>query len=178
MSSREKRLLILFLSAIFLMANVFGFKWLQSKRNELGSSIAAARGTLSTAETVALQQESAREEFQWFQKHLPESMEGDLVPSRLQTEVSGLATRAGLTVTRPSIEPTIPGNHFNRAQFQINVSGNEQALYRWLVQVHSPKDFRAVTALRLSPNREDDTLIDAAVTVEQWFVPKGMEVPN
>lgn len=171
MSSREKRLLILFLTAMFIMANVFGFKWLQAKRNEVTGSISAARATLATAETVAVQQESAREEFQWFQENLPEPMEADLVPSRLQTEVSGLATRAGLTVNRPTIEPTIPGNHFDRAQFQLNVSGNEQSLYRWLVQVHSPKDLRAVTALRLSTNREQDHLIDAAVTVEQWFVP-------
>jgi len=63
------------------------------------------------------------------------------------------------------------GPHYHRVKYEIPVSGTEQALYAWLDRMQTPGEFRAVTFLRLSPNREDDTKIDATVIVEQWYVP-------
>ena len=58
-------------------------------------------------------------------------------------------------------------------KYEIPVSGSEQSLYSWLDRLQVPTEFRAVTFLRVSPNREDDTKADATVIVEQWYVPNA-----
>lgn len=151
---------------------MFGFGWLQAKRLKVQSEIKVQEIVLSTADHARSSKEEIIQEIDWLEDNTPESKEGELVPSQLESLVTTEATRAGLTVVRPKIlDNDESGVYFNRARFEIAVSGNEAALYRWLVRLQSPRDFRAITGLRLNPNREDDTLIDANVQVEQWFVP-------
>jgi hypothetical protein len=78
-------------------------------------------------------------------------------------------------VKRRKIQPAIehPSLAYHRARVEMEVSGSEKALYSWLDRLHSPVDFRAVTMIRLYPKRDDDTLVDCQVTVEQWFVPEA-----
>lgn len=172
MSSREKKLLIFFVTAIFAAANLFGFQWLQKKRLDVQKQIKEQEVVLKAADAAQSSKEVFIQEIDWLEDNTPEPKEGELVPSQLENFVTTEATRAGLTVVRPKIlDNDESGVYYNRARFEIAVSGNEAALYRWLVRLHSPRDFRAITALRLNPNREDDTLIDANVQVEQWFVP-------
>ncbi|MEP4079500.1 hypothetical protein [Haloferula sp.] len=177
MSSREKKLLIFFLTAIFAVVNLFGFQWIQTKRQAVQAEIGQHETVLADADAYQREREVRIQEIDWLDDNTPEPKEGELVPSQLESFVTNEATRAGLTVVRPKIHDNDEsGIHFNRARFEISVSGNEAALYRWLVRLHSPRDFRAITALRLSPNREDDALIDANVQIEQWFVPSLAEV--
>lgn len=174
MSSREKKLLIFFLTAIFAVVNMFGFQWLQTKRQAVQVEIGAHEAILADADAAQKSREVIVQEIDWLEDNTPEAKEGELVPSQLQNFVTTEATRAGLTVVlggEKIHDNDETGVHFNRARFEIKVSGNEAALYRWLVRLHSPRDFRAITSLLLNPNREDDTLIDARVQVEQWFVP-------
>lgn len=172
MSERERKLLILLLTAFFVVGNLFGYKWLGERRAALQTEIGNFRQTIEVAEFARMQQESVSDQVLWLEQNLPEPREGELVPSQLETFVTQAATRAGLAVNRPKIEPSVDGVTFDRARFQISVTGSEAALYRWLVQLQNPGDFRAVTALRLSPNREDDTKIDATAQVEEWYLPR------
>jgi hypothetical protein len=48
--------------------------------------------------------------------------------------------------------------------------------YRWFDRVNVPSEFRAVTLIRLSPDREDDTKIECTAVIEQWFVPIAPEM--
>jgi hypothetical protein len=51
------------------------------------------------------------------------------------------------------------------------VTGSEESLYRWFDKINVPEQFRAVSQILLSPNKQDDTKIDCTVTLEQWFIP-------
>ena len=177
MSPREKKLLIFFVTAIFAVVNMFGFQWLQKKRLTVQKEVVAQEAILTAADSAQSMKDVFIQEIDWLEDNTPEPKEGELVPSELENFATTEATRAGLTVVRPKIlDNDESGVHYNRARFEIAVSGNEAALYRWLVRLHSPRDFRAITALRLNPNREDDALIDANVVVEQWFVPALAEL--
>lgn len=176
MSSREKKLLTFFLVAIFAVVNLFGFQWLQTKRQSVQAEILAHEETLNSAELAMRMKEAVIPEIEWLENNMPEPKEGELVPSQLESFVTAEATRTGLTVLRPKIlDNDESGGAFHRARFEVTVSGQEAALYRWLVRLHSPREFRGITAVRLNPNREDDTLIDAKVQIDQWFVPKEPE---
>jgi len=68
------------------------------------------------------------------------------------------------------------GTHFHRAKVQIAVTGQEEALYRWFDRIKSPEELRVVTRVLMSPNREDDTLIDCTADFDQWFIPASPDV--
>ena len=179
MNPRERNLLIALGTVVLVVGGLLGYKSLIQYHQRVKKDIATHRATLEVARFAQEQADAVGAEIDWLEKNLPEPREAELVPSELENLVTSRATTSGLTVTRPKIlENATDGIHYERARFQINVTGREQNLYQWLVAVHSPRDFRAVTMLRLSPNREDDTLIDAEVQVEEWFVPKLAEDPS
>lgn len=172
MSTREQRLLFLFLGAIVVIGGLFGYRWVKALREEVADEIREAETTIEVGQLAEEQWQSVQREVEWLDEYEPEPKVGELVPPQLETFTTNEARRAGLTINRPKIlENETSGPYYHRARFQISVSGMENALYNWLCRVQSPRDFRAVTELRLSPNREDDTKIDATVQIEQWFVP-------
>lgn len=166
-------------AAVFVMGTLFGFKFLTSKQDAAKAEIRKLESRLDTVRTLSAEQESLAEDVEWLAKNQPVPKEGELAPSQLESLVTRMATASRLSVDKPKILPNIEGvGFYDRARFQLSVSGMEEPLYRWLVQMHSPRDFRAVTALRLYPNREDETKIDAVVTVEEWFTPAQPKEPD
>ncbi len=176
MNARERNLLIVLGLTLFGVLNFVGYNALTTWKARVAKEAEQHRQTLEIARFAREQADAVQGEIDWLEKNKPEPKEAELVPSELQTFVTGRANSTGLTVAKQDIlDNMTEGTYFERARFRINVTGREDALYRWLVELQSPKDFRAVTALRLSPNREDDTKIDAVVQVEQWFQPKASE---
>jgi hypothetical protein len=172
MSSREKRLLIFFAAAGFLLLNLFGFSQLGGIRDNIRRERAQAERELQQAEMFHASRGQVSGEMDWLAEHEPAPAAEQDVQSKLQSLVEREARSRGLTLKPGKYLPTDKtGPHYHRVKYEIPVSGTEQSLYAWLDRLQIPSEFRAVTFLRLSPNREDDTKIDATVIVEQWYVP-------
>lgn len=178
MSDREKKLLIFFGVAIFLVANFFGYSLLAKKKQEVAVEIGQLETTIMEAENFEAQEAQVLDEMEWLVEHEPEPVEAEPVGPKLEQFANARATSAGLTVQKRTILPDDEtGPSYWRARVEMQVTGMEEALYRWLSQLQDPNQFRAVTALRLSPNREDDTKIDANVVIEEWFIPLLADTP-
>jgi hypothetical protein len=176
MSDREKKLVLLFGLAAFVLANVFGVSWFRKQRDRLAAEVLEAEGNVQTAEAFDRKFDTVLEEMEWMAEHAPKERSGQLVATELEQYVSNQATTHALTVKRRAILPNDQsGTHFHRAKSDFNVTGREDSLYRWLDRLQMPEQFRAITFLRLSPDTKDDTLIDCTVTVEQWYVPLSGE---
>ena len=161
---------------LFVLVNFFGYGALKTWKAKVERDTKVHEQTLEVARFAREQADSVQPEIDWLAENMPAEKEAELVPSQLEAYVTGRANSMNLVVTRPKIlDNATDGVYFDRARFQISVTGREEDLYRWLAELQSPKDFRAVTTLRLSPNREDDTKIDAVVQVEQWFPPKATD---
>jgi type II secretory pathway component PulM len=174
MSDREKKLVLLFGLAAFVLLNVFGISWYKKYKLDLVKKLGKAESAVAEADAYAARYEEVGEEVTWLQEHTPEAKAGQTVQAQLQQFASTEATKNTLTVKRPKILPNDEtGPHFHRARVEFNVTGTEASLYRWLDKLQSPEQLRAITGMRLSPDTKDDTLIECTVTVEQWYVPQG-----
>lgn len=173
MSTREKRLLIFFGFAGFLVLNFLGFNFYQSKKQTVAAQLAQARQTLQRAEMVRASRDQVAEEMIWLSENEPEPAASQDVQTQLQKFCESEAKSAGLTVKiqRPMPTDTTEGRQFHRAKFQFTVTGTEESLYRWLDRVNVPAELRIATQISLKPNKEDDTQIDAVTVIEQWFLP-------
>jgi len=173
MSTRERRLLILFGFAGFLVLNFAGFKLYQSKSQAAATRLEQARQALQRAEIVSASRQQVEEEMIWLSENEPEPAAAQDVQTALQKFCESEARSASLTLKnqRPMPTDATAGRHFHRAKFQFVLSGTEQNLYRWFDRVNVPAQLRIATQIRLNPNKEDDTKIDCTAVVEQWFVP-------
>jgi hypothetical protein len=172
MSDRERKLVLLFGLAAFLLVNFFAVSWFQAKKGKITSDLNKARANVQSAEIDAGSFETVEEEMSWLNEKTPSPKAGQLVSTELETYASNQATTHQLTIDKRDIKANDEtGAHFNRAKVQFKVSGREDSLYRWLDRLQMPDQFKAITSIRLQPDAKDDTLIDATVDVEQWYVP-------
>ncbi|MCW1886457.1 type II secretion system protein M [Luteolibacter flavescens] len=175
MSDREKKLVLFFGLAVFVLVNFFGISWFQSQKQKVARQLTDAKGKVTLAEATAASFDTVYGEMEWMAKMIeksPAPKNGQLVATELEQYASNQATTHQLEIKRRAIKPNDEtGIHFHRAKVEFNVSGREESLYRWLDRLQMPDQFKAVTSMRLSPDAKDDTMIDATVEVEQWYVP-------
>ena len=173
MSPREKKLLIFFAAAGFIVLNFLAFAQFQAKRLEFVRSLDEARRQLDTAKMFSASRELVTDQMDWLASHEPQPAAKQDVQTKLQQLCETEAKNAALEIKaqRPLETDTTSGTHYHRAKIQLTVSGAEDALYRWFDRLNVPDQLRAATHIRLSPNAKDDTKIDCTATVEQWFVP-------
>jgi hypothetical protein len=175
MSPREKRLLNLLLVVGFILVNLAAYKLFYEKR------LADARQRAVTAEANVEAARSSLEmldlfedEMAWLEKNEPKQGTEQEAQTRLQQLLEREAQRNNLTIKRQKLQPSVvsPGLIYHRARIEIEVNGMEMSLYRWLDRIHSPTESRAVTFMRMNPQKDDDTKIDCQIIVEQWFTPE------
>lgn len=173
MSPREKKLLTLFAVAAFVVANAIGLSLYRTKSDALTADELKAEGVLDRYGMFEQSRQQRLDEMEWLERNLPESAESQNVQTALYAASTSAARSSGLEIRTEDLLPSEApkGGHFHRAKVRLKVTGQEESLYRWLDKVNQPNQLRAATRLILSPNKEDDTLIDGTVTLEQWFVP-------
>ena len=173
MSPREKKLLTFFAIAGFVMLNLLGLSLFNKKSVEMDGRLLAADRLLNKMQLFEASREQRLDEMEWLQSHLPEPAEYQNVQTALQTYCVAEANRFSLTIKNETSlkQEALDGKHFRRVGIRFKLTGSEESLYRWLDRVNLPNQMRAVTRLILTPNKQDDTLIDCTATIEQWFVP-------
>lgn len=173
MSPREKKLLLFFAIAGFLILNFFLIGYYNTKRRDVDRQRHQAQLKLETAEKYRASRELVTDQMEWLAQHEPEPAANQDVQTKLQQLCENEAKATGLTVMSQKPQPTdsAAGLHFHRAKIQITVNGTEEALYRWMDRLNTPEQLRIASSLRISPNAKDDTKIDCTATIEQWFVP-------
>lgn len=173
MSDREKKLIVFFSIAGFVILNFLAFNFAKSMRIKVDAQTKLATDQLVTAENFQKSREQVTEEMEWLAEHEPQPAANQEIQTRLQQAVESEARNSGLTI-KPGQKPLptdTAGKNYHRAQIEISVTGTEEALYRWFDQLNVPDQFRITSQIRLTPNAQDDTKIDFKGTVEQWFVP-------
>lgn len=173
MSPREKKLLIFFGVAGFIILNFLAFNFYQTKKIEVERQNQQAQQKLDSANMFSASREQVTDQMEWLEKYEPEPAANQDVQIKLEQLCKAEATATGLTIKTQKLLPSTvtEGLRFHRAKIQITVNGSEDALYRWFDRLNSPEQLRVASTIRLSPNTKDDTQIDCVATVEQWFVP-------
>lgn len=175
MSDREKKLLSLLLVVGFLLVNFAAYKMFYLPRmKDAQLRSVSAEAEVEAAKTRIETLDLYTAEMDWLAKYEPPATTAQEAQTKLEQLLVREAQRNGLDKKRQKLQPSIedPGLPYHRVRIEFEVNGMELALYRWLDRLHSPNDFRAITYMRMNPQKDDDTRIDCMVIVEQWFVPE------
>ncbi|PQJ27347.1 hypothetical protein BSZ32_01775 [Rubritalea profundi] len=166
-------MLLLIAGIVLLFAHVWGIKqYLTSYREKEGKAMALA------AQAVSYKNSSSNavliaEEVAWVDKHEPEPSTFGDEQSKLLEFLKSSATSIGFTPVKPQLtEMTNTGDKYLRTKIQIQATATEDQIYKWLVDIHQPTEFRAVTQIVMRPTAkvDDDGLIICTLTAEQWLI--------
>ena len=172
MSSREKKLLTLLLLAGFVILNFFAYTSYSQAKIRFNNDLESAKSQLQQAISISESSEEYAGEMEWLATHEPEPATYQDVQTKLQQFAESQARNLGLTIKSQELLPTDEsGVYYNRAQVKINLTGKEKALYSWFHLINDPAAFRTAYQIRMTPNGQDDTLIDCSATLSQWFPP-------
>ncbi len=175
MSDREKNLIRIVGVLLFVILNLGVFKLWYLPQKQAAEAREKEFVELKMKALAALgNQDSKRDEIDWLQRSeqkLIKSSQKALAD--LEAMANREAKRRGLTVKRVRPMPAIEDQEFSRARVEIEVSGREQVLFQWIDRLNSPSELRTATSMRINPKKDDDTQVDCAIILEQWFVPEG-----
>ena len=179
MSGREKKLLNLLLIVGFLLVNLAGYKmWYVPRMLAAKGSVTDVEAKVNVAKDRIDTMDLYTDEMEWLAKYEPTPTTAQEAQTKLEQLMVREAQRNGLEEKRKKLQPSIkdPALPYHRVKIEFEVNGMEASLYRWLDRLHSPNDFRAITYMRMNPQKDDDTKITCMVVVEQWFVPEAEPV--
>jgi len=173
MSPREKKLLMFFGIAGFIIINIFAWNFYTSTRKVVTGKHDQAVKNLANARKFNESRKKVAEEMKWLAIHEPEAAAKQDVQTKLYQTCETEAKASNLTIKGQKQLPsdTEPTRHFHRAKVEISVTGTDQALYQWFDRVNLPDQLRIASHIHVSPNQKDKSQIDCTATVEQWFVP-------
>lgn len=137
---------------------------LRAKRDMLEAEARISLASISLASALAPDSE-------WLDQNEPAPQEYSKAMTDLQTFVAGSSNDLGFStfgLKLFNIEPE--GGHYRRTQVVVSGKGNTEQIIQWLCKLHSPKAFRGVSSLKISPDPEAKSLVTCQVTVDQWIV--------
>ena len=177
MSKREKNLLSLLLLVALVTSVLLGFKRVyQPRYKKAQRTLAAANAEARTSESLLNSINEFKAEMDWINTNEPTPTTQQKAQSTLQSKCESLANDATLEIKqqRPLSSVKVEGAYYHRARMDMIVTGLEANFYKWVVSLNSPEKFRGITSMTLYPQKSDDTLIEARVTIEQWFTPETL----
>lgn len=172
MSDREKNLLgaLVFLAVIII--TLLGVSKYQENVTELREQRDQLTAKKMIYESSPGLKEALSEECQWILENEPDQVEYAKGMGVLESLLETTSETYGLEVKAPKVTPIEDeGGIYRRVEAEITLKGTQDQVTRWLVEMHAPKDFRAVSSMRMIKSSADE-LVECQVVVEQKIVEK------
>lgn len=175
MNEREKKLAIIMLVALLVAAGIFGVQMLDGASGDGEKKISSLRADIAKRQTILEQAPEWLEFNDWLESNKPKPSTVMDQRDSLLNDARNTAVKNKLEVSslKPPqyLEPNTESPEYHRARIAMNFTCTDENLYKWLCEMNDPAKFRAVTMLKLTPNRQDNTKMDAEVQLEEWVVP-------
>jgi hypothetical protein len=145
----------------------------------LGRRRAAARNTIEnlgprSAAAVAAASDAPfwTERQQWLDATMPTIDDQGTAHSRLLEQLVTTARDRGLTTSSPVLLKPEAGPHHRDLSVTLQLTGPDQALFRWLSEIQSPEKFHVIKYLLLTPaTAAVPPRMNATITEARFFKP-------
>jgi len=170
MSQRERIMTLAVAGILFLLINIFIWRWLlgtiSSSRAEL-----AARKSTRTEQTIYLRErELWAKRDQWLQKTQPTLKGAEEAPALLE-QLKQIAGKYNLVIENPAIGSgeTTP---IHQAVFaSIETSSHWPEMVHFLYDVQQPDAFIVFESVNLAVDGNDATMMRGKFKIARWFAP-------
>lgn len=171
MNKREKSLFTMIVLMIVVLGAFWGIKTYMTHLSDKQAELARLESKAMlyrSSDAIAAQ---IKDEVEWLAANEPEPATYGEVQSELVKFLNDSGNTAGFTATNPKLIPLEDdGGKYRRVKVQITATAKEEQIYKWLVDIHQPTKFRAVTQILMKPSPQDEENIICTLTAEQWLI--------
>lgn len=167
----EKVLLILCGSVILLVALAFAARTHRARLKAAKEKIEALEPQVAAADAAVSDAAFWLERGKWLDATMSTVGDEGQAHSRFLQELHDAARARGLVVDSPAMLKPEATPHFRSLAVTMQLSGPDQALYRWLAELQSPEKFQLVKFLELDSQSEQPPRMKGTVTVARLFKP-------
>jgi len=170
MSQRERMMTLAIAAVLFLLINIFIWKWIFGTIGTSRRELASRKATRSEQTVYMKERELWAKRDQWLQKTQP-TLKGAEEASTLLDQLKQIAGKYNILIENPAIGSgeTTP-NH--QAIFaSIETSSHWTELVHFLYDVQQPDGFVVFESVNLAIDGSDPTMMRGKFKIARWFAP-------
>jgi len=170
MSQRERIMTLAVAGVLFLLINIFVWRWLLGTISGSRNELSARKATRSEQTVYLRERELWAKRDQWLQKTQP-TLKGAEEASTLLDQLKQIAGKYNIVIENPVIGTgeTTP-NH--QAVFaSIETSSHWPELVHFLSEVQQPDAFIVFESVNLAVDGNDATMMRGKFKIARWFAP-------
>ena len=171
LASSERRLLVVFVTAVFIAANLFVVRFWFDKRRDSARAIVASKVKLAEYTSLVSAAEAIDSASAWIAANPPPALTADEASTALLGEVRASAEKAGLAIVEESLLPGTSGPD-KSAVLQTKVGGPFAGFAAFLFGLQRPDAWRSIDRISIRSDKEPPNVI-AEMVVRQHYTEKG-----
>ncbi len=170
MSQRERMMTLVVAGVLFLLINIFLWKWLLGTISSSRSELVARKSTRSEQTVYLRERELWARRDQWLQKTQP-ALKGAEEASTLLDQLKQIAGKYNIVIENPAIGTgeTTPNHQAVFASIETNSHWPE--LVHFLYDVQQPDAFIVFESVNLAIDGNDATMMRGKFKIARWFAP-------
>ena len=168
----EKRLSVIFVIALFAMANFYGLSNLYDLMSDSSRDLAELRGRENSNDIWLKERDLWLKRKQWVDRVQPRIHSDQVPQSELLESVTSSAKANQLEIEEQSFGEIRSTPNYQSVSVRFKLSGALQNVTKWLVQVQQPELFQAITSFSLKSGNEPPT-VSLELEIARWYAPKS-----
>ncbi len=167
--SSEKILLAACVTLVGGLGLVFFIRDNRNRTDSARKRIEALKPEAAAADASLADAPFWEERRAWLEEHMPALGDSGEAHSRFLEELRTTARDRGLVLGPPVLLKPEATPHFHDLAVTLQITGPDQAVYRWLADLQSPERFQVVKYLLLTPQPGPVPRMAGTVTVSRLF---------
>jgi hypothetical protein len=171
LTASEKRLLIICVSVVTSVLLFFAWRNHQTRMTVSRNKIENLQSRFTAAVAAANDAPFWKERQAWLDATMPTTTDAGQAHSGFLEHLQTSARQRGLSVSSPVLLKPEAGPHHRELPISLQITGPDNAVFRWLADLQSPEKFQLVKYLLLTPASSQRPAMTANVTVARLYKP-------
>jgi hypothetical protein len=177
LTSKEKRLLVGLLGALFVLANVIGLQALLNRQRDLRASIAQLQQEIEFGRGLLAEKDYWDERAAWLAENQPtDDTSTTQDDEKFYDFVESSARESGLEFAAGTPGAAVSQGAYVQINYAAKVKGKLEALVKWLNLLQQPKEFRAIRQISIKSDAEPPGIV-CDIDVARWYRPVEEQTP-
>ncbi len=173
MKESEKRLLLLAGVVVALIGGLILSKRLLAWQHSLERNELMLATELTDSKDLLQERSLWNARDAWLNKTQPVAKSDSEADTEAFQQLVAKAEGAGLTVEHKQYQEPVKSEYYHQFGDSLTVKGNLPDVFRWIYSVQSPKEFRVVPKMKITPDKEDPSKVVCAIQFWRWYQPSA-----
>jgi hypothetical protein len=170
MSQRERIMALAVAGVLFLLINIFIWRWLLGTISGSRSELATRKATRSEQNVYMRERELWAKRDRWVQKTQP-TAKGAEEASNLLEQLKQIAGKYNIVIENPAIGSGESTPNHQAVFASIETSSHWPELVHFLYDVQQPDAFIVFESVNLAVDGNDATMMRGKFKIARWFAP-------